>query len=1005
MSSIILLSFVFITNASAQSTGTIQGTITDQNGAAIANARIIVRSSEKNIERVTQTAITGNYQIASLPTGTYQIEVQAQGFSTQKAANLILEVSKIAVQNFQLRVGEVAQEVNITAESQLIESATTTVGQVINQKTVQEIPLNGRHFVDLGLLIPGSVTPPQSGFLSTPTRGQGAFAFNTAGAREDTVNFMINGINLNDMVQNQITFQPSINTVQEFKADNSTYSAEYGRNSGAIVNIATRSGTNQFHGEVFNFLRNDVFDARNFFDKTGKPPFKRNQFGAALGGPLYLPVIDGKDKTFFFFSYEGLRQRQGLTLSNGVLSDTQRAGITDPIIRRLVEDFVPRANAIDANGRSLFVGSATAPVNIDQWTIDINRNLGTNDLLHAYYAIQRDTRGEPTLQNNTIPGFGDTRVSRRQIFTLNETHTFGPRTVSETRFGFNRIRITFTPNNQINPLSYGIQNGVNEPIGLPQLVVTGLGLNFGGPVGFPQGRADTTAVVSNTISHQQGRHSFKFGGEFRRFYNNNFTKDTGTFVFADVNEFMKGNSSSFNIVLGERNRSFGTGALGFFIQDGFKVKTNLTFELGFRYDWNQTPSERFDRMVVFDSHTVSLVQLGSDRDLVYKQNNKNFQPRIGFIWDPFKNGKTSIRAAYAILTDQPVTNMLAGPGANPPLANPLTFTGITKLSNAFISATAAGLSPTSIDPNFDNAYVQSWNLNIQREITSTLGMQIGYFGSKGTHLRISRNMNQGSSAIRPFIRLSANSPILPNQLIRNITEITSAGNSSYNALWASVNKRLSQGLQFNANYAWSKSIDYNSLNSQGVVVQDSFNLRNNRGLSDFDTRHRLVFSALYELPFKGNRLVEGWQISTITQLQSGNPINIVTNIQAITGVLNTGRPNLNGEIQIIGKPEQWFSATAFTLTGGFGDLGRNVVIGPSFKNIDFSIMKKTKLTESLRMEVRTEIFDLFNHANFGQPGGLAAPGSKTFGVIQSTRFPTGDSGSSRQLQFALKLVF
>src|SRR5215510_12862740 len=309
-------------SAFAQSTATLQGTVTDQSGAVVSGAKVTVRNQATGAERIVQTDSDGNYQAAALPPGVYLVEAQGQGFSSQTVSDLTLEVSRIVVQNFQLKVGDMTQRVEVSADSQTVETTTITVGQVINQKTVQEIPLNGRHFVDLGLLIPGSVTPPQNGFLTAPLRGQGSFAFNTAGAREDTVNFMINGVNLNDMSQNQITFQPSINTVQEFKVDNSTYSAEYGRNSGAIVNIATRSGGNQFHGELFEFLRNDSLDARNFFDlndnnKDGnldKPPFKRNQFGAALGGPIF------KDKTFFFFSYEGLRQRQGLSIGGNVPS-------------------------------------------------------------------------------------------------------------------------------------------------------------------------------------------------------------------------------------------------------------------------------------------------------------------------------------------------------------------------------------------------------------------------------------------------------------------------------------------------------------------------------------------------------------------------------------------------------------------------------------------------------------------------------------------------------------
>ena len=255
-------------SAMAQSTATLQGTVTDSKGAVLPNATVTVRNRSTSFERTTQTDSDGNYQVAALPVGVYSVEVKIEGFKTQVADQVTIEVARTVVQNFQMDVGAISEQVLVSSDVPVIETATTSVGTVINQRTVQEIPLNGRHFVDLGLLIPGSVTPPQNGFLTAPLRGQGSFAFNTAGAREDTVNFMINGVNLNDMVQNQITFQPSINTVQEFKVDNSTFSAEYGRNSGAIVNIATRSGTNDYHGEFFEFLRNEALDARNFFDRT-----------------------------------------------------------------------------------------------------------------------------------------------------------------------------------------------------------------------------------------------------------------------------------------------------------------------------------------------------------------------------------------------------------------------------------------------------------------------------------------------------------------------------------------------------------------------------------------------------------------------------------------------------------------------------------------------------------------------------------------------------------------
>jgi hypothetical protein len=1013
----LLVLLILSATASAQSTATLQGTVTDPQGAVVPNAKVVVRSQATGQERVAQTDTDGNYQVASLLPGAYRVEVQASGFQTQAFNDLNLGVASTVVQNVQLTVGAVEQTVTVTSEAPVVQTATTSVGTVINQRTVQEIPLNGRHFVDLGLLIPGSVTPPQNGFLTAPLRGQGSFAFNTAGNREDTVNFQINGINLNDMVQNQITFQPSINTVREFKVDNSTFSAEYGRNSGAIVNIATRSGTNVFHGELFEFLRNDRLDARNFFNFTSRrpPPFKRNQFGFNLGGPVYLPrfgeggpsVFSGKNKTFFFFSYEGLRQRQGLDLNSAVLSDAQRASASNPTIVKLIE-LIPRANFFDSGGNPRFVGAATAPVNIDQWTTDITHSISERDALHGYYAFQRDQRGEPNLQGNTIPGFGDTRQSHRQIFTLNETHTFTPTLVNELRFGFNRIHITFTPNTQLNPTDFGINEGINQAIGLPQINIGGGALNFGGPSGFPQGRGDTTFVVSDTLAHQRGRHSLKFGGEFRRFLNNNFNLDTGAFTFTSVATFLAGNASSFSITLGDRPSSISQGALGLFAQDSFKLRTNLTLELGLRYDWNMSPTERYDRFVVFDPASRSLVRVGQGVDQVYHTNNKNFQPRVGFAWDPWGNGKTSLRGAYAILVDQPVTNVVTGTSANPPLATPLTFAGAIRFDNAITVARAAGLAPATVDQDFDNAYVQSWNLNAQRELMRGFGLTVGYFGSKGTHLRTSRNINQpvGGGA-RPFPTLSASSPIQPGAVLGNITQIESTGNSSYNALWVTAEKRLARGWQFNTSYTWSKSIDYSSLNSQGVVVQNSYDLRDSRGLSDFDARHRLVFSTIYDLPWSANRLVAGWQLGAIVQSQSGNPVNIITSIANFNGVANTLRPDVTAPPSIIGSVDRWFDTSVFVnpTAGGthFGSLGRNVIIGPRFNNTDFSVVKNTNISEEVRVQFRAEMFDLFNHANFGQPGRVV--GTSTFGRITNTRFGTGDSGSSRQIQFALKLLF
>lgn len=994
---------LLITSAFSQSTSTIYGTVHDKSGAVLPNAKVVVTGEGTGLTYATQTDSTGNYQVTGLRVGTYKVEITASGMQKQTVTGLTVDVSKNVQQNFNLDVASANTEVTVSAATPIIESSTMTVGQVINQKTVQEIPLNGRHFVDLGLLVVGTVTPPQNGFLTAPLRGQGSFAINTAGQREDTVNFMINGINLNDMVQNQITFQPSINTVSEFKADNQTYSAEYGRNSGAIINIATRSGTNKFHGEVFEFLRNDALDAKNRF-QVGSAPFKRNNFGASIGGPII------KNKTFFFASYEGTRQRQGVVQTSNVLTDAQRALVTDPVSLKLLA-LIPHA----LPGTNQFSGAGTAPVNIDQWTGDVYHRAGDNDSLHVYYAFQKDKRNEPAspVVADTIPGFGDQRASHRQIGTFVETHTFSPSVVNEGRIGFNRIHITFSPAFATDPTTaLGIPTGAT--VGIPQFTISQLQLTLGGPAGEPQGRGDTTYVVSDTLSWLKGNHALHFGGEFRRFNNNNFNADTGSGTFNTLADFNVGNLVNWSITPGSRPSRIFTSSLGAFVQDTWKFTRNLTLELGLRYDWNGTPTEAQGRFVNYDPASNSFINVG---DHPYVQSNKNFEPRLGFAWDMFGTGKTVLRAGYGYATDQPVTNTITGLASNPPLAAPVAFVGnasnpadrINVATVTTLGPAAAKLSPSAIDPNFHNAYVQSYNLNIQHQFTNTLGMMIGYFGSKGSNLRYARNVNQNIAPNTPLHSTIFNPNTNTDVPLGVVTQVTSGGNSNYNALWVTATKRLSQGLQFDANYQWSKSLDYNSLNSQGITIEDSLNPRLDYGPSDFDARHRFVVSLLYELPFKGNRAVTGWQVSTVTQWQTGNPINIVTSgLAALTGVPNL-RPDVTGPIGTTGNPLMWYSnpgAFVAPITGGvqhFGSLSRNAVYGPGFTNSDFSIRKVTKITERFSHEFRFEAFDLFNHPNLGQPGRFV--GSSSFGKILNTRFPTGDSGSSRQLQFAMKLIF
>ena len=1059
-----LLVLLSAATAFAQTTAKILGTVTDATGAAVVGAQISIKNPALGIERTTQTNSSGGYEVAALPPGTYNVQVANKGFETQLARNLVLEVSNNVVQNFSLKVASTNEVVSVEAAAPVIEATTITVGQTINQRTVQELPLNGRHFVDLALLIPGSVTAPQNGFLTAPLRGQGAFAVNTAGMREDAVNWTVNGINLNDMVQNQVTFQPTINTVAEFKVDNSTYSAEYGRNAGAIVTIASRSGTNGYHGELYDYIRNDFFDARNAFNRVtttaGAPipmsPFKRNQFGGDIGGPIR------KDKTFFFLTYEGERHRQGLSTTANVFNAAQLAQIAaspNPIVKALA-NLVPAANGTQGTSPA-FLGSATAPVDIDQGTADINHNISDNDRLHGYYVYQHDLRQEATAGTN-LPGFGDTREGKRSVFTLSEVHVFNSAVVNEAILGLNRIHITFTPNTTIDPNSLGLASvlGPNEHF-MPTINITN-GPLFGAERNFPQGRGDTTVAFADNLSYNRGRHSFKFGGEFRDFRNANFNTDPGQLNFNSMTNFINGQVDSSARTIGTVANRITQNALDFYAMDSFKFKPYLTLELGVRYAWNMTPSEASGRFVNFvpGGATGSMLVPVSDP---YAQNNKNFQPRVGFIWDLFHNGKTVMRAGYAYQVDEPITGIVTGlVNNNSNFAIPLsiataqTFAGTTTLYN---SPTPSSIAPIAVDPNFKNANVQSWNLNIQQQVTNSTSVMVGYFANKGTHLENDINANQtrvlgsvGTGATNtnlPFQRLSPSSPFFPNApLASSFTERVSGSNSNYNALWVTATQRMSHGLQFNGSYTYSHAIDEVSRNNGGIQVQNSNDIFLSRGSSDFDARHRFVANAIYDLPFKGNRLVSGWEIAPVVSWQTGNPFNLVAfNSSSFNGVGNTITPNASAPIQTSGNPlGQWISnpnvlsvpctltttsttatptCTAGTLT--FGSVGRNSVYGPGFTNVDLALAKNTKITEKLNLQIRVDAFDLLNHPNYGQPGGsggfLAAslqplvpvtsnpalnnPGNQftTFSTISSTRFPTGDSGSSRQLQLALKLQF
>jgi hypothetical protein len=975
----------------------LQGRVFDVSGDVLPGARVTVRNDSYGFLSSTEADREGRYFIPGIPTGSCEITAEAAGFRSEVIEELRLDVGRTLVRDFFLRVGNQTEGVVVRAEIPLIDRASSAVAYAVSPRMTQETPLNGRHYIDLGLLVPGSVAPSQTGFSTTPIRGIGALAFNTAGHREEAVAYVVNGATTNNLTFGSLGFSPPIASIQEFKVHNSTFPAEYGHVSGAIVNLITRSGTDQFRGEAYEFFRNEALDARNFFEFTSEDPhrFERNQFGGAVGGPL-LP-----GRTFFYASYEGLRQRQGIDLNSVVLSDGQRAQITDPVVRGLVE-LVPAPNFSDADGTPRFVGAGTASVDENTWTLDVRQNVGSSGSVQVFAGRQQVAGVEPASQGTTLPGFGHAREIVKSILTVQGTHFLRAGLMNEVRFGRSDQDGRTWPASGFNPADFGIGNGVTSAIGLPQMNVAG-GLTFGGPAIYPQGRKDTLYVLNDVLTVAAGRHSLRLGGEVRRFLNDNVAEGTGLFNFASIADFMNGRANAFSITVGERRSHITQDAVALFVRDRVALGSNLSLDLGLRYEWHVTPTERDDQFVVFDADTASLVQVGVDVDDIYEQNDVNLEPRVGVVWVPSSDGRTVVRAAYGAAVDQPSTTVVRDTTGNPPFGTPLTAAGTLPLATAISGTQPVGLSPVTVDPRFRNASLRSWNVNVQRQLGAGFAIMTGYFGSSGRNLRVSRNINQPVDGGVPYPATSSSSPIRPGVPLGVITQVESTGFSSYHALWVSATRRMSRGLTFDTSYTWSKSLDTNSLNSSGFAVQDGYDIPNQYGPSDFDARHRFVLSAIYELPFTGHALTRDWQVAAIVQAQSGNPVNIVTSNSTLNGVANSVRPDVTGPIRIVGSVDQWFDPSSFVAVDRFGNLGRNFVTGPAFHNVDLSIMKTVRLAERYRLQVRADAFDVFNHPNLGPPGNIV--GSPNFGKITRTRLPTGEAGSSRQIQLSVKLSF
>ena len=1076
---------------SAQSfRGAIRGEVTDAHGLHVAAAKVVARNLGTSETREVTADDMGEYRFLELPAGEYEVSAMATGFEEVHAPKVRVEVGVETLVNLALsKVKGRQEQVEVVESVPLVETASTTLSQVVDRQLVQELPLNGRDFGKLVALTPG-VTVEGSGVAgSEKSAGQ----FNIDGNRDRSNNYNLDGTDNNDPFFNNsalnqvgITGAPAtllpLDAIQEFNLQ-SQFGAEYGRNSGSVVNIVTRSGTNEFHGSLYEFNRNSAFDARNYFntkfqsDGTTPNPqsrFNNNNFGGSLGGPVV------KDKLFFFFAYEGQRERVGSDFALTVPSQAQIAAAQNLAVTTTVPGAaVPSVNPALIKITNLFPTSDSNSLAYsvrdkndgDNLIGKVDYRLNQNNSLSARYAFGQSNQVFPL---GSLGGYGSgSRLStfeqisptRVQVVSVNWLTTFSPTEINEVRFGYSRFRTSFnsadaTPGNPnfIDPAALGLDMGTGH-VGLPEIDFNGDLENLGATAySVPRGRVSETFQVLDNFTLTHGHNTFKFGGEFHRYdvqsFNDNlerglldvntcFSLPDGSCPQLDSNDAIVNELANFYIGnifaignIGNTQRFTFNNNLGFFAQDEIRVRPNLTITAGLRWEYFSPLSEKHNLLSNFDA-SGNLVQVGSPTlPLLYHRDLNNFGPRLGISWSP--RGRTVVRAAYGIYYDYtPQNNMIAnytnsaGVATNPvpSLSSSPYFVGAQDFNSGPWNGTATGpvftptVFPQSIfvtDPGLRTPYVQSWNLNIQREVTHALAFEIGYVGSKGTRLTRLYDANQGRDP-------NINTPAYPQYAAVDV--FSGSANSTYHGLQTTVRFQQFHGFSGFSTYTFSKSLDgasdginFNFANA--AFPQDSTNLAAEKGPSTFDTRHRWTTLFNYAIPdihHVPHLLGAGWQLNSIITVQSGRPINIITDAGGVNSnfvqrpdVVPGVSPILPNWTPTTGylNPNAFAypAVTAADPNGYFGNLGRDQIFGPGFWNYDFSTTKNFQFRERFQLQFRAEFFNIFNHPNFALPSNVVSPGSSTAGLITQTPDvaqgnPGLGGGGPRVMQFGLRLQF
>jgi hypothetical protein len=1087
--------------ASAQVSGaTLTGTVTDASGAVVPNVQVSIKNEGTGEVRSVTVDSAGLYSAPNLLPGNYDVSASAQGFSTTVQRGITLTVGGQQQLNLKLQVGQVTETVVVTDVAPAVQLTNSTVGGFVGQETVAQLPLNGRDWTSLATLQPGvdSVGSIQAntGGPDRARRGYGV-QLTISGSRPTQNNYRIDGISVNDYTNGGPgSVEGStlgVDAVQEFSVLTSNYSAEYGRTSGGVVNALTKSGNNTFHGDVYEYLRNSALDARNFFDPAQIPAFRRNQFGASLGGPII------KDRTFFFVDYEGLRQNQGITSQVPVPSAAARQGMlcsqpTDGTCtpHQVANAFNPDpATGIDTsvlpylslwglpnvttlqplNNGDTGIYSFTAPhVTTENFgTARLDHRFSDKDSIFASYQYDSATATQPDPANDVLVG----NTTGRAYVAFEETHIFSSQLINSARFGLNRSLHTAQGESAINPLAgnqaLGESPGADNPqIDVPGYVSIQPGLNQIERLDF----FENSYQGYDDLFYTRGVHSLKMGFAVERVQLNAFDPaPAGEIAFGSLadsgsNGFLTNNPIVLSAPLPSApfiHFNFRSSIFGGYFQDDMRVRPNLTLNLGLRYEMSTVPSEAHGHLSALHSpfnQTFADTIVGST--VFQNPTYKNFEPRVGFAWDPFGRGKTSVRGGFAIFDVLPLPYLLGQFATN---TAPFTENGTANNlppgsfpTGAFdILATNAasnlGLRIPYIQPNPKRNYLMQWNLNIQHELASNLTGSIAYVGSRGVHMIFrADDINttlpiNGSTA--PFLWPAPGTGTVISPAIGRMDTLQWNNDSYFDGFEAQVIKRMSHGLEMQGSYTWSRAID----GGDGSIASDSFvnsipSLffflpKYRRAPSDFNITHNLTINYLWNVPVPKSLqgpaawVGKGWQLGGIMQIKSGLPFTPLIGGDPLglgssapfaypdritsggcSSPVNPQNPNNYIKLNCFALPVASPSIAALcvpfapngttapgTCSNLLGNGGRNEIYGPGLVDFDFSAIKDTHIGERVTVQFRAEIFNLFNRTNFNPPlvnnviFNQDGSANSSAGALDST------STTSREVQFALKVIF